>query len=224
MDHIYIEDVRFGSRTIIDDHTLLIDRQELISLLAQEPLFDSIEIALAHPGQSCRIIYVLDVLEPRYRLNGSNFPGALEAMGLVGDGRTRALKNVCVVEVSPDQARGRNIIDMSGPVTDYSPLGATHNVVLIPHAARAPTAMSTAWQSRKPGCERRYTWLPRQRKSTPTKRKSTSYRPPPSTVGPKNCRASAISSRSTPSNIRRIRRRRFLRQQHSGIPADDRPS
>ena len=57
-------------------------------------------------------------------------------MGLVGDGRTRALKNVSVVEVSPDQARGRNIIDMTGPVTDYSPLGATHNVVLIPHAAK----------------------------------------------------------------------------------------
>jgi len=136
MGHLYIKDVRFGSRTAIDDHTLLIDRQELISLLAQEPFFDGIEIALAHPGESCRIIYVLDVLEPRYRLNGSNFPGALEAMGLVGDGRTRALKNVCVVEVSPDQARGRNIIDMSGPVTDYSPLGATHNVVLIPHPRR----------------------------------------------------------------------------------------
>ena len=136
MDHIYIKDVRFGPRTIIDDHTLWIDRQELISLLAQEPLFDSIEIDLAHPGESCRITYVLDVLEPRYRLNGPNFPGALEAMGLVGDGQTRALKNVCVVEVSPDQAGGRNIIDMSGPVTDYSPLGATHNVVLIPHAVK----------------------------------------------------------------------------------------
>ena len=115
MGLVHISDVRFGSQTVIDDHVLFIDRQELVSLLAQEPLFDSVEIDLAHPGESCRIIRVLDVLEPRYRLNGPNFPGALDGVGLVGTGQTRALKNLCVVETSADQARGRNIIDMSGP-------------------------------------------------------------------------------------------------------------
>jgi glycine reductase complex component B subunit alpha and beta len=136
MGLVHISDVRFGSRTAIDDHVLFIDRQELISLLAQEPLFDRVEIDLAHPGESCRIIRVLDVLEPRYRLNGPNFPGALDGVGLVGTGQTRALKNLCVVETSADHARGRNIIDMSGPATDYSPFGATHNLVLIPHPAK----------------------------------------------------------------------------------------
>ena len=136
MGLVNIKDVRFGSRTAIDNHVLFIDRQELISLLAQEPLFDSVEIDLAHPGESCRIIRVLDVLEPRYRLNGPSFPGALDGVGLVGAGQTRALKNVCVVETSADHARGRNIIDMSGPATAYSPFGATHNVVLIPHATK----------------------------------------------------------------------------------------
>ena len=131
-----IRDVRFGSQTVIDDHILFIERQELVSLLAQEPLFNDVEIDLAHPGESCRIIHVLDVLEPRYRLNGPNFPGALDKVGLVGTGQTRALKNVCVVETSVEQARGRNIIDMSGPATDYSPFGKTHNVVLIPHPAK----------------------------------------------------------------------------------------
>jgi glycine reductase complex component B subunit alpha and beta len=135
MGLVHIRDVCFGSRTAIDDHVLFIDRQELISLLAQDPLFDSVEIDLAHPGESCRIVRVLDVLEPRYRLNGPNFPGALDEVGLVGTGQTRALKNLCVVETSADHARGRNIIDMSGPATDYSPFGATHNVVLIPHPA-----------------------------------------------------------------------------------------
>jgi len=89
MGLVNIKDVRFGARTAIDDHVLFIDRQELISLLAQEPLFDSVEIDLAHPGESCRIIRVLDVLEPRYRLNGPNFPGALDGVGLVGAGQTR---------------------------------------------------------------------------------------------------------------------------------------
>ena len=135
MGLVHIKDVRFGARTAVDERVLFIDRRELTSLLAQEPLFDTIEIELAHPGESCRIIRVLDVLEPRFRLSGANFPGALDPVGLVGDGHTRALKNVAVIESGAGQG-SRNIIDMSGPATDYSPFGATHNVVLIPHPAQ----------------------------------------------------------------------------------------
>ena len=130
---VYIKDVRFGPHTVIEDHVLFIDRAELIAFLQQEPLFDRVEIELAHPGESCRIIRVLDVLEPRYRLSGPNFPGALDPMGLVGDGRTRVLKNVLVVETSESEARARSIIDMSGPATAYSPFGDMHNVVLLPY-------------------------------------------------------------------------------------------
>ena len=133
---IQIKDVRFGAKTAIDNHVLSIDRQELISLLAQEPLFERVEIALAHPGESCRIIRVLDVLEPRYRLNGPNFPGALESNGLVGEGQTRALKNVAVVETDQLAPRSRNLIDMSGPATEYSPIANTHNVVLLAYPKR----------------------------------------------------------------------------------------
>ena len=139
MSLVQIKDVRFGPRTGIEDHVLSIDRGELTAILAQEPLFDSVEVELAHPGESCRIIRVLDVLEPRYRLSGPNFPGALEPMGLVGEGQTRALKDVCVVETAAGQ-RGRNIIDMSGPATAYSPFAGTHNIVLVPHATKTADA------------------------------------------------------------------------------------
>jgi glycine reductase complex component B subunit alpha and beta len=124
--------VQFGPRTAIEDHVLFVDRDELVSLLQQEPLFDRVEVALAHPGESCRIIRVLDVVQPRYRLNGPNFPGALDPMGLVGDGHTRVLKNVLIVETSEGEARARSIIDMRGPATAYSPFGDMHNVVLLP--------------------------------------------------------------------------------------------
>ena len=130
---IHIKDVGFGTQTVIEKTALAIDRQELISLLEEEPLFERVEIELAHPGESCRIIRVLDVVEPRHRLNGPNFPGALDPNGLVGDGHTRALKNVAVVETDQLGARARNIIDMSGPATEYSPICNTHNVVLLPY-------------------------------------------------------------------------------------------
>ena len=128
-------DVRFGPRTLIENRVLSINRDELMRELEQDPLFERVEIELAHPGESCRIIRVLDVVEPRYRLDGPNFPGALDAMGLVGSGVTRVLKNVAVVETSEDEARARSIIDMCGPATHYSPIGDKHLVVLLPRPA-----------------------------------------------------------------------------------------
>ena len=130
---VHVKDIRFGAKTAIENQTLSINRQELVSLLEQEPLFERVEIELAHPGDSCRIIRVLDVLEPRYRLTGPNFPGALDGNGLVGDGRTQALKNVAVIETDQLATRSRNMIDMSGPAAEYSPIGNTHNVVLLPY-------------------------------------------------------------------------------------------
>ena len=129
----HIKDIRFGSRTEIEADTLIINRADLIARIAQEPLFERVEVELAHPGESCRIIRVLDVLEPRYRLRGQNFPGALDPNGLVGDGQTRALKNVAVVETDQLAIRSRNMIDMSGPAAEYSPIANTHNVVLLPY-------------------------------------------------------------------------------------------
>lgn len=64
---VHVKDIRFGAATAIENQVLSIDRQKLVSLLEQEPLFERVEIELAHPGDSCRIIRVLDVLEPRYR-------------------------------------------------------------------------------------------------------------------------------------------------------------
>ena len=133
LGNIHIKNVCFGARTALDSYVLSIDRQELTALLAQEPLFERVEVELAHPGESCRILRVLDVLEPRYRLNGPNFPGALDGNGLVGEGETRALKNVSVVETDQLATKSRSIIDMSGPAAEYSPIGNTYNVILVPH-------------------------------------------------------------------------------------------
>src|ERR1041384_2830389 len=130
---IDIKNVRFGAHTESVGGELSIDRAALIAQLEQEPLFERVEIELAHPGESCRILRVLDVLEPRYRMSGPNFPGALDGNGLVGNGETRALKNVAVVETDQTATKSRNIIDMSGPAAEYSPIGNTHNVVLVPH-------------------------------------------------------------------------------------------
>jgi glycine reductase complex component B subunit alpha and beta len=184
MSLVQIKDVRFGARTVIEDHVLFIDRRELAAILAQESLFDSVEVELAHPGESCRIIRVLDVLEPRYRLSGSNFPGALEPMGLVGEGQTRALKDVCVIETAAGQ-RGRNIIDMSGPATAYSPFGGTHNIVLVPHATKDADADEFRLAVKKAGLRTSVYLAAAAKQSTPDDTRVYELPPVASNHGPK---------------------------------------
>lgn len=130
---ITLKDIRIGTETALVNHALTVSRAELASLLEQEPLFERVDIDVAHPGESCRIMRVLDVVQPRFRLNGPNFPGALDGVGLVGDGHTCVLKNVAVVETNQLATRSRSLIDMSGPASEYSPIANTHNVVLVPY-------------------------------------------------------------------------------------------
>ena len=136
---VQIEDLRFGPRTQVEGRTLVVDRAELVSEIERDPALDRVEVDLARPGEACRIINIHDVLEPRYRLDGPNFPGALDPMGLVGDGHTRALGQTLVVGCDTsgghDGERPGAILDMSGPGANYSPFAGKRAVVVIPRAA-----------------------------------------------------------------------------------------
>jgi glycine reductase len=136
---VVLEDVRFGAKTALDGHRLTIDRAELVAMLETDPAFAGLEVELAHAGESCRIVSISDVVEPRYRLEGTNFPGALGPMGLVGDGHTRALKKLLVVGCDlsggHDGERPGGMLDLSGPATHYSPFSGNDIVAIIARPA-----------------------------------------------------------------------------------------
>ena len=52
-----IQDVQFADRTEIVDHVLHINRLELQELLLEDQRLSRVEIELAHPGESCRILH-----------------------------------------------------------------------------------------------------------------------------------------------------------------------
>jgi glycine reductase len=136
---VHLDEVRFGTRTGLEGHTLTIDRAELVRLLEPDPAFASLQIELAHAGESCRIVGIHDVLEPRYRLQGANFPGAIEPMGLVGHGHTRALAKLLVVGIDMSAGhegeRPGSMLDMSGPGTHYSPFADNDVLAIIAQPA-----------------------------------------------------------------------------------------
>lgn len=139
---IRVEDVRFGESTTVDEHTLYVDRKEIEALVLEDRRFTAVQVEIARPGESTRIVHCLDAVEPRVKLEGGNgvvFPGFLGGMETVGRGDTLRLAGVSVMSSSryPQPFSGllqarEAVVDMSGPSQSYSPLSRVLNLVLVP--------------------------------------------------------------------------------------------
>jgi sarcosine reductase len=143
LDIVNIKDVQFAKKTEVSNGVLYINRQELQELLGKDKRFSKVDIELAHPGESCRIAHVFDVVEPRAKMEGTgeNFPGALGKLKIAGEGRTRVLRGAGVVATDyAGQIHGPNpnlmVIDMSGPGVEMGLFGQLQNVVLVCHIAK----------------------------------------------------------------------------------------
>ena len=127
-----IKNVVHGERTIIQDHTLVVNLDELRMLISEDSRFSRVKLEIVHPGESVRIINVLDVIEPRIKVEGGVvFPGWLGQVGIAGLGKTYKLKGVGVTEVGLMQDFYGAILDMSGPGSDLTNYSNLHHVVLV---------------------------------------------------------------------------------------------
>lgn len=139
LEIVNVKDAQFGEKTAIRDGTLYISRHELQELLQQDKRFSKVDIEIARPGESCRIVRIFDVIEPRCKLGGTgeNFPGELGKTRTVGEGRTRVLRGAAVVTVnlkeSADYATqvSQEIIEMSGTAGEMGFYGKLQNVILV---------------------------------------------------------------------------------------------
>ncbi|MCL0056038.1 glycine/sarcosine/betaine reductase component B subunit [Dehalococcoidia bacterium] len=145
---IKIKDVQFGDKTMVEDNTLVVNKQELIDLILQDDRLAEADIELARPGEEVRIIPVKDVIEPRIKVNGTGelFPGVIGRMGTAGVGRTHVLRGAAVVTVGRIVGFQEGLIDMTGLGARYTPFSETNNVALIiqPVEGLAPYAHEEA--------------------------------------------------------------------------------
>ncbi len=132
-----VDNVQFGTRTALAKGTLSIDRDALTAHLLEDPDLARVDLAIARPGDSTRIIHILDSVEPRVKVSGGgDFPGFLSRPTPVGSGLTHRLDGVAVVGTgtlsgsADSQGLKESIVDMSGPAARYNPLSGTFNVVL----------------------------------------------------------------------------------------------
>lgn len=130
--------LELGASTGWRDGTLRVDPGALrASLLADERVVDVV-IDCAHPGESARIIHLLDSVEPRVKVGGSAevFPGILGPLEAVGMGRTHRLAGMVVQSTAvirdPNETADvwESIVDLGGDGAAYSPFSEVANFVL----------------------------------------------------------------------------------------------
>jgi glycine reductase complex component B subunit alpha and beta len=135
-----VREVRFGSRMYLEGGVLEVDRQALLAPLEHEPAIAWADLALAEPGESVRVVHVLDTLEPRLKVDGPGhvFPGLAGPPHTVGTGKTHRLAGIALLQSAlfPEPADGlfrarEALVDMSGPAAPFCPLAETHNLVVM---------------------------------------------------------------------------------------------
>jgi len=131
LDIIKINDICFGSTTRIENGVLCINKDELINEIS-DAVFETIDVELAKPGESVRIIPVKDVIEPRIKVeNEGSFPGFFGDFSCSGEGTTKVLRGCAVVTTGSIVAFQEGIIDMSGTGSNYTIFSKINNVVII---------------------------------------------------------------------------------------------
>jgi glycine reductase len=118
---LQINNITFGEQTSINNKRLTIEKRALQEfLLAKENRITKVNISLAKPGDSTRILCVKDVIQPWHKVSGAQ----------AGRGTRLVLDNVAVVTCGKIVGFQEGIIDMQGPGVPYSPFSQTMNVVL----------------------------------------------------------------------------------------------
>ncbi len=133
LGEIIINDVQFGEVSKVENGTLFVNKEEIISLVMEDEHIKSVDVDLARPGEEVRITPVKDVIEPRVKVSGDGgiFPGVVSKVTTVGEGRTHVLKGSAVVTCGKIVGFQEGIIDMSGIGAEFTPFSKNNNVVLI---------------------------------------------------------------------------------------------
>jgi glycine reductase len=134
LHRVFVNKLAFGDKTSVAGGVLTVNKKELLDLISEDELLGkNLDVALAMPGESVRIVPVKDVIEPRWKTEGGGqvFPGMISDVETVGEGKTVVLSGAAVVTAGKIVRFQEGIIDMSGPGADYTPYSKTCNVVLL---------------------------------------------------------------------------------------------
>lgn len=134
-----ITEIVFGKRTVLEGTRLTVNVTDIEAIAAQEETLADIDVAVARPGESVRILHALDAVEAMTKVDGPGtvYPGFLGSAVTVGRGTTKKLTGMLVLSTTefPDVTSGGlgyrdAIIDMTGPGQSYCQASNSINLVV----------------------------------------------------------------------------------------------
>lgn len=128
--HHDVDAIALGHATTYADRRLTVGRDQALAFF-DDPALAEVRVHTASPGESVRIVKVLDVVQPRSKgPGGGAFPGFLGPARPVRDATTHALRGAAVMAAGFLPRNQEGVVDMSGPAATLSPYATTHNVVI----------------------------------------------------------------------------------------------
>ena len=133
-------DITLGQRFAYVNGRLEVDPGALVALILADSRITAAEIAVARPGDNCRITGIRDVVEPRWKVAGAGqvFAGIMGPVEILGSGRTHRLSGMTVIAAVAYEGTIRagttvqrsGILDMSGPGAELSRFSPYVHLVL----------------------------------------------------------------------------------------------
>ncbi len=141
VETITIHDVQFGGETVFQDGILYINKEDIYDFAKEEKCFHTLNIDIVRPGQSARIVHVVDVVQPRCKVEGSvDWPGVLtDEYKIAGQGLTRSIDGMGIVLCQNNTywSRKWGSFDMCGPCAEENPYAKMPELVIEPIAPDA---------------------------------------------------------------------------------------
>jgi glycine reductase len=167
-----VKQIRLGHRFRYENQVLDVDEAGLIALILQDSRISNATLAVASPGERTRITGIRDIVEPRHKVSGKGqvFPGVLEAVENVGEGRTHRLSGMTVIAAAEYEGTIRAgttvqrsaILDMAGPGAEVSRFSAFLHLVLSFRSSTLTARFSprssrllSGWRKSRQKCSRR---------------------------------------------------------------------
>ena len=132
--NIQVKDVVLGSENSFKNGILTIDKQAAIDYLKEkDDHLTDVDLVIAHPGDDTRIVPVVEIIEPRMRVDGRTlFPGVTDEPVPAGEGELKAFKGCCVTVVAKEYGSfGDGVIDMGGEGAKHTYWSKLINICVV---------------------------------------------------------------------------------------------
>lgn len=141
LETVKVKDLQFADKTALVNGVMYVNKEDILAFAKEESCFDDLKIDITYPGDSTRIINVVDVVQARCKTEGPiDWPGVLsDQYEIAGSGTTRVVEGFGITLCQNDTywSRKWGSYDMSGECAAINPYAQMPQLVLEPIAPNA---------------------------------------------------------------------------------------